>query len=182
MLVNLPLKEEIIDKLEAGQQVRLSGTVYTLRDSAHKKLLQLHRENKPFPFPTTNSVIYYAAPTPPKPGFPLGSLGPTTASRMDVYVPILLKRGIKGMIGKGKRSEQVRKLLIQYKGVYFLAAGGAGAYLSKFVKGAKPIAFLELGPEAIYEINLENFPALIAIDSRGRTIWDRTSEAQILHW
>ncbi len=169
--IKLPLGEEVISQLEAGDRVLLSGIVYTLRDSAHKQLLQLHRENKPFPFPTQNAVIYYAAPTPPKPGHPLGSLGPTTASRMDAYVPMLLERGIKGTIGKGRRSERVRKLLKEHKAVYFLSAGGAGAYLSQFVKEAKPIAFYELGPEAIYEVHLERFPALVAIDSRGKSIW-----------
>lgn len=170
--IQLPLSEKSIDELKASDRVYLSGIVYTLRDSAHKKLLQLFKENKPFPFPTHNAVIYYSAPTPPKPGYPLGSLGPTTASRMDVYVPMLLERGIKGMIGKGKRSEKVRRLLGEYKAIYFLAAGGAGAYLSQFVREAKPIAFLELGPEAIYEIHLEGFPALVAIDSKGKSIWE----------
>lgn len=170
-VIRLPLTEGIIENLEAGERVSLSGNVYTLRDSAHKKLLQLYKENKPFPFPSQNAVVYYAAPTPPKLGHPLGSLGPTTASRMDVYVPILLKKGIRGMIGKGKRSEKVRKLLREYRGIYFLAAGGAGAYLARFVREAKPIAFLELGTEAIYEIYLEDFPALVAIDSKGKSIW-----------
>jgi len=170
-LIKLPLTEEVIRQLGAGDRISLSGVVYTLRDSAHKRLLQLHKEGKPFPFPTQNSVVYYAAPTPAKPGHPLGSLGPTTASRMDTYVPMLLEKGIKGMIGKGKRNKKVGELLKEYKAIYLLAAGGAGAYLAQFVKEAKPIAFLDLGPEAIYEVCLEGFPTLVAIDGEGKSIW-----------
>lgn len=177
-LIKSPLEAKDIFNLIAGDKVLISGTVYTLRDSAHKLLLQLFKEGKDFPFPTQNAVIYYAAPTPPKAGHPLGSLGPTTASRMDVYVPMLLEKGIRGMIGKGKRSDEVRELLKQYKAVYFLAAGGAGAYLAQFVKDAKPVAFQELGPEAIYEVQLEGFPAIVAIDGEGRSIWDEEEEKE----
>lgn len=171
-IIKLPLSEEELRQLKAGDRVLLSGIVYTLRDTTHRQLLRLYREGKPFPFPSQNAFIYYAAPTPPKPGHPLGSLGPTTASRMDPYVPMLLEKGVKGMIGKGRRSEKVRSLLKEYRAIYLLATGGAGAYLSQFVKEAKPIAFFELGPEAIFEISLEGFPALVAIDSEGRSLWE----------
>lgn len=171
--IRAPLSEEEIRELHAGDRVLISGVVYTLRDSAHRLLLQLYKEGKDFPFPTENALIYYAAPTPPKPGHPLGSLGPTTASRMDAYVAMLLRRGIKGMIGKGKRREKVRRLIEEYNAVYFLAVGGAGAYLSQFVKKAEAIAFHFLGPEAIYELYLEDFPALVAIDCWGKSIWGR---------
>ncbi|MBC7330187.1 fumarate hydratase C-terminal domain-containing protein [bacterium] len=171
--IEVPLSDVDIEKLRSGDRVLISGVVYTLRDSANKRLLQFYKEGKDFPFPTKNSVIYYAAPTPPKPGHPLGSLGPTTASRMDVYVPFLLEKGIRGMIGKGKRSEKVKKLIREYRAIYFLAVGGAGAFLSQFVREAKPIAFLDLGPEAIFEIHLEDFPALVAIDSYGESIWEK---------
>jgi fumarate hydratase subunit beta len=171
--VEVPLSDEDIENLRSGDRVLISGVVYTLRDSANKRLLQLYKEGKDFPFPTRNSVIYYAAPTPPKPGHPLGSLGPTTASRMDVYVPFLLKKGIRGMIGKGKRSGKVKELIREYRAIYFLAVGGAGAFLSQFVKEAKPIAFMDLGPEAIFEVHLEDFPALVAIDSYGESIWEK---------
>lgn len=171
--IKAPLCDEDINKLRRGNRVLLSGVVYTLRDSANKMLLQLYKEGKDFPFPTKNAVIYYAAPTPPKPGHPLGSLGPTTASRMDVYVPFLLEKGIRGMIGKGKRSGKVNKLIKEHKALYLLAVGGAGAFLSQFVKEARPIAFWDLGPEAIFEVHLEDFPALVAIDSYGESIWEK---------
>lgn len=168
-IVRVPLED--VEGFKAGDLVRIHGVVYTLRDASHRRLKELYDKGEEFPFPTKGSVIYYSAPTPPRAGRPFGALGPTTARRMDVYVPMLLEKGIKGMIGKGKRGEEVREALARYKAVYFLAVGGAGAYLGGFVRKARVVAFEDLGPEAIYEVELEGLPCIVAIDPTGATIF-----------
>jgi len=172
--VTLPLAEEIVEDLKAGDEVLINGTIYTARDAAHQRLVNLIREDKPLPFSLKDQVFYYTAPTPPKPGRPFGSCGPTTSCRMDKYTPLLLSRGVKGMIGKGQRSDEVREAIKKYKAVYFLALGGAGAYLSRKVKRAEAVAFIDLGPEAIYKLWVEDFPVIVGIDTRGEDVYQFT--------
>lgn len=169
--INLPLSEEDIKELHTGDMVLLSGTLYSARDAAHKKMTELLVEEKPLPFPLEGNVIYYLGPTPARPGQVIGSAGPTTSTRMDKYTPALLKRGLKGMIGKGKRSPEVIRAMQEEGAVYFAAVGGAGALLSKCIRESRVIAFDELGTEAVREMRVENFPAIVAIDCRGKNIY-----------
>ena len=164
----IPFKNREIEKLKAGDEVLLDGYIYTARDQTHLKLVK-DIARKKSPIDLKGQVIYYAGPTPTPKGKIIGSCGPTTASRMDSFTPALLKAGLKGMIGKGNRSKEVRQAIKRYKAVYFLTIAGAGAYLSKKVVEAKPIAYKELGAEAIYRLKLKDFPAIVGIDSRGRT-------------
>lgn len=166
--IKVPLTEKIIKALKAGDEVLLDGYVYTARDQTHLRLLK-DIARKKSPFDLKDQVIYYAGPTPTPKGKVIGSCGPTTSSRMDSFTPALLKAGLKGMIGKGNRSKEVRQAIKRYKAVYFLTIAGAGAYLSKKIVEAKPIAYKELGAEAIYRLKLKDFPAIVGIDSRGRT-------------
>jgi len=148
----------------------LSGTIYTARDAAHKKLFELIQKGKKLPVVLEGRIIYYVGPTPARKGQVIGSAGPTTAGRMDKYTPALLDAGVKGMIGKGKRSKEVRDAIIKNKAIYFVTYGGAGAFLSKRIKSSKIIAYPELGTEAIREIEVEDFPVIVAIDSKGGVI------------
>lgn len=166
--IELPLTEKAIRILKAGEEVLLDGYVYTARDQTHLRLLK-DIARKKSPIDLKGQVIYYAGPTPAPKGKVIGSCGPTTASRMDSFTPALLKAGLKGMIGKGNRSEDVRQAIKRYKAVYFLTIAGAGAYLSKKVVEAKPIAYKDLGAEAIYRLKLKDFPLIVGIDSKGRT-------------
>jgi len=166
-----PLSEEEVRNLKAGDIVYLSGIIYTARDAAHKRLVDLINEGKELPFKLEGSVIYFVGPTPPKPGDPIGSAGPTTSYRMDSYSPILLKHGLRGMIGKGKRSQEVIDACKEYGGVYFGATGGAGALLGKKIKSAKIIAYEELGPEAIRELEVEDFPVTVINDTYGADLY-----------
>ena len=168
-----PLTDEDIEKLKAGDVVYLSGTLYTARDAAHKRLVDLIEQGKELPFELQGSVIYFVGPTPPKPGDPIGSAGPTTSYRMDSYSPILIKHGQKGMIGKGKRNQAVKDACVKYKAVYFGATGGAGALLGKQIKSAEVIAYPELGPEAIRKIEVENFPVTVINDSYGNDLYEQ---------
>jgi len=167
-----PLTDEDIEKLKAGDIVYLNGIIYTARDAAHKRLVDLIDEGKELPFDLQGSVIYFVGPTPPKPGEPIGSAGPTTSYRMDSYSPILIKHGQKGMIGKGKRNEAVKEACKEHKAVYFGATGGAGALIAKAIKSAKVIAYPELGPEAIRELEVENFPVTVINDSYGNDLYE----------
>ncbi|NPA66386.1 MAG: Fe-S-containing hydro-lyase [Epsilonproteobacteria bacterium] len=167
-----PLTDEDIEKLRCGDVVHLSGTIYTARDAAHKRLVELIEKGEELPFPLQGSVIYFVGPTPPKPGDPIGSAGPTTSYRMDSYSPILIKHGQKGMIGKGKRNQEVREACKKYKAVYFGATGGAGALLGKLIKSAKIIAYPELGPEAIRELEVEDFPVTVVNDMYGCDLYE----------
>lgn len=145
----------------------LSGVIYTARDQAHKKLLGL----KKFPVPLKGEIIYYCGPTPAKQGRVIGACGPTTSSRMDNFTPSLLKKGVVAMIGKGKRSKQVKDAVKKYKAVYFVAIAGAGAYLSEKIEEAEVVAFRDLGTEAIHRLTVKDFPLYVAIDSKGRSIY-----------
>jgi len=167
-----PLSDEDVIKLKAGDIVYLSGTIYTARDAAHKRLVDLILNGEELPFDIKGAVIYFVGPTPPKPGEPIGSAGPTTSYRMDSYSPILIKHGQKGMIGKGKRNMEVREACKKYKAVYFGATGGAGALLGKLIKSAEVIAYPELGPEAIRKLEVENFPVTVVNDMYGCDLYE----------
>jgi len=167
-----PLRKEIAQGLKAGEEVLISGVIYTARDAAHKRLVDLIKKKKPLPFPLKDEIIYYTGPTPAKPPRPIGSCGPTTSFRMDSFTPLLLSKGLRGMIGKGSRSPETRESIKKYKAIYFLALGGGGAYLSQRVKRVEIIAFADLGPEAVYKLWVEDFPAIIGIDSRGEDLYN----------
>jgi len=171
-----PLKEEDIRKLKAGDVVNLTGVIYTARDAAHKKLVDLIEAGKELPFDLEGSVIYFVGPTPPKPGDPIGSAGPTTSYRMDSYSPTMLKHGSKGMIGKGKRSQEVIDACKEYGGIYFGATGGAGALLGKRIKSAEVIAYPELGPEAVRRLEVEGFPVTVINDTHGNDLYQMGRE------
>ena len=169
--IKTPLTKSVRMKLRRGQEVLLSGTIYTARDEAHKKLAHLIMAKKSLPFDLKDAVIYYSGPTPRRPNGLFGSCGPTTSSRMDKFTPILLSRGLAAMIGKGRRSSRVRDLIKKEKAVYFLAIGGAGAYLAKRIKSSATLAFKKLGPEAIYKLEVKDFPLIVGIDSSGRSVY-----------
>ena len=170
-----PLKEKDIASLEAGDQVLLSGVIYTARDQAHLRIIGLMEEKKALPIDLADQVIYYCGPTPPGPRV-IGACGPTTSSRMDAFTPAVLEAGLKGIIGKGRRSDAVRESIRSNKAVYFLAPGGAGAYLSERVKACEVVAFEDLGAEAIHRLEVEDFPLIVGIDSRGRDIYKQERE------
>ena len=170
--IKSPLEEKVIEKLLAGTRVLISGVVYTARDAAHRRIVEaLDRGEKP-PFDLKGQTIYYAGPTPARPGRIIGSIGPTTAGRVDVYTPRLLGEGVKAMIGKGSRSSAVREAIQKYKAVYLVATGGAGALLSKFIKQAELIAYEDLGTEAVRRLVIEDFPAIVADDIYGADLFE----------
>ena len=173
--INKLLDKNVIANLKTGDKVLLTGTVYTARDQAHKRLVEAVKQGRKLPIPLKGQIIYYCGPTPPQKGKIIGSCGPTTSSRMDEFSPILLKAGLKGMIGKGSRSKEVVSAIKKYKGVYFLTYAGCGALLSKYVKSAKAIAYKDLGPEAIYKLEVKDFPLIVGIDVRGNDIYKRAS-------
>lgn len=168
--IQTPLDVKEIRKLRAGEVVLLSGTIYTARDEAHLRFVELIEKGEKLPVDLKGEIIYYSGPAPAG-NRVIGSCGPTTSSRMDPFTPHLLKEGIKYMIGKGSRCKEVSRAIRRYSGIYFLAPGGAGAYLSLKVKSCKPVAFKDLGPEAIYKLEVENFPLIVGIDSRGNDIY-----------
>ena len=170
--ITAPLSEEDVISLNAGDYVYISGTIYTARDAAHKRMYEALNRGEKLPFDVKNNVIYYMGPSPAREGRPIGSAGPTTASRMDKYTPSLLDLGLKGMIGKGKRSKEVIDAVVRNKDVYFAAVGGAGAVLSKAIKESKVIAYDDLGTEAIRELKVENFPCVVVIDSKGNNLYE----------
>ncbi|OGS18304.1 MAG: fumarate hydratase [Elusimicrobia bacterium RIFOXYA2_FULL_50_26] len=162
-----------VSEIKAGERILLSGTIYTARDAAHQRMAMLIAEGKPLPFPVKNSVLYYCGPTPPRPGEVIGSCGPTTSSRMDPYTPLMLEQGVKATIGKGTRSAAVIAALQKYHSLYLVATGGAGALLSRKVRRAGPVAFEDLGPEAIFRLEVMDFPLIVAVDSMGNNIFER---------
>ncbi|MCQ1531526.1 Fe-S-containing hydro-lyase [Lutispora saccharofermentans] len=166
-----PLTDDEIDGLKAGDRVMLSGIIYTARDAAHKRLVDMIDRGEELPLDLKGQVIYYVGPCPAKPDEVIGSAGPTTSGRMDAYTDALLERGLKGMIGKGERNWEVIDSMIRSRAVYFAAVGGAGALLAEAVKEAEVIAFPELGPEAVYRLKVENFPLTVAIDAKGTDIY-----------
>ncbi len=162
---------EWVENLVAGDRVLLSGTVYTARDAAHKKIKELISRGEALPFPIENSVVYFAGPTPEKEGLAIGSIGPTTSSRMDCFSPLMISLGQKAMIGKGNRSNAVTDAMKEYGAVYFAAIGGAGALYSKCVEECNVIAFEDLGCESVKKLKIKDFPLLVAIDSKGNSLY-----------
>jgi len=174
----LPLTEKTIRKLKAGDEIELSGTVYTARDRAHQRLIATLKKRKKPPIPLANQVIYYTGPTAARPDWAIGSCGPTTSSRMDAFTPLLLSKGVKAMIGKGDRSPEVIEAIKRHRAIYLVTPGGIGALLSQKVHTAEIVAYKDLGPEAIYKLQIRAFPATVAIDWRGKNIFRRYSEGR----
>ncbi|TET29073.1 Fe-S-containing hydro-lyase [Candidatus Aerophobetes bacterium] len=170
--LNTPLKEEEVIKLRAGDEVLLNGVIYTGRDAAHKRLLDLLEKGEELPFDVKGQIIYYVGPSPAKPGTPIGSCGPTTSYRMDSYAPALMKIGLKGMIGKGPRGKEVVEAMKRYKAVYFAAVGGAAALIARSVKSSRIVAYEDLGTEAIRELEVEDFPVIVANDVLGNDLYE----------
>lgn len=174
--ISTPLTDEVIATLKAGDNVKISGVLYTARDAAHKRLVGLIKEGKELPMEIQGQIIYYVGPAPAKPGQAIGSAGPTTSYRMDPYAPILMEHGLKGMIGKGSRSQSVKDAMVTHKAVYFAAIGGAGALLAKCVKDAEIVAYEDLGPEAIRKLTVEDFPAVVVNDIHGNDLYEQGVE------
>ncbi len=172
MNITPPLSEKVIRALHAGDQVTISGSLYTARDAAHKRLVELIEQGKDLPFDLRGRILYYVGPTPPRPGRVIGSAGPTTASRMDRYAPVLIeKAGLAGMIGKAGRGENVVEAMKRFGAVYFAAIGGAGALLSSHIIQSEIVCYEELGTEAVRRLTVENFPVITAIDSHGNSLY-----------
>lgn len=174
--INTPLDDSVIKDLHAGDMVYITGTIYTARDAAHLRMYNALRNNDPLPFDIRKNIIYYMGPSPAREGRPIGSAGPTTASRMDKYTPELLDLGLKGMIGKGKRTEDVKAAIIRNKAVYFAAIGGAGALLSKSIQDSSMVAYEDLGTEAIRKLEVKDFPVIVVIDSEGNNLYETAIE------
>lgn len=170
--INAPISDENAKSLHSGDYVYITGTIYTARDAAHKRMAEALAAGQPLPIDMKNNIIYYMGPSPAREGRPIGSAGPTTASRMDKYAPDLLNLGLKGMIGKGKRSQAVIDAIVRNGAVYFAAVGGAGAILSKCIKKSTVIAYDDLGTEAIRELEVENLPVVVVIDSEGNNLYE----------
>lgn len=170
--INTPLKEDDVNKLKAGDKVLLSGVIYSARDAAHGRLIELLNQGRDIPVNVENQVIYYVGPTPEKPGQIIGSAGPTTSYRMDSYAPRLLDLGLKAMIGKGARDQEVIKSIINNKAVYFGATGGAGALISKCIVKSEIVAYSDLGAEAIRKMEVKDMPLVVIIDSEGNNLYE----------
>lgn len=175
-----PLSKEDAASLEAGERVLLSGTVYTARDAAHKRLVALAEQGKPFPFQIEGAVIYYVGPAPAPPGKIIGSAGPTTSCRMDAYAPVLLDMGLLGMIGKGNRSPEVVSNMVKNGAVYFAAIGGAAALIAKHITSVEVIAYEDLGTEAVQKLTVDGLPVIVAIDSKGKSIYEEGPKEYLL--
>ena len=174
--ITAPIDRETLKSLHAGDYVYISGTIYTARDAAHKRMIETLDEGRELPLDLKDNVIYYMGPSPARQGRPIGSAGPTTASRMDKDAPTLLDLGLKGMIGKGKRSQAVKDAIVRNKAVYFAAIGGAGALLSQRIKSSEVIAYDDLGTEAIRRLEVEDFPVIVVIDSEGTDLYEQAAK------
>lgn len=177
--IKAPLSREEARKLKSGDSCLLSGVIYTARDAAHKRLCELIEQGKELPFDIKDSVIYFVGPTPAKPGEVIGSAGPTTSYRMDAYSPVLIAQGQTGMIGKGKRNDEVVNAMKEHGAVYFGAIGGCGALLSQCIKKSEVIAYEDLGAEAIRRLEVEDFPVIVVIDSEGNNLYETGREAYL---
>lgn len=175
--INAPLSREDAAKLKSGDYVYITGTIYTARDAAHKRMYEALQNNGSLPIDMENNIIYYMGPSPAREGRPIGSAGPTTASRMDKYAPELLDLGLRGMIGKGKRTEAVRDAIIRNGAVYFAAVGGAGALLSKSILSSEVVAYDDLGTEAIRKLEVKAFPVIVVIDKDGNNLYETAVKA-----
>lgn len=173
--IKFPLdNDKQLEKLKYGDEVEIYGTIYVARDAAHKKMMDTLKKKSPLPFPVKGNLIYYMGPSPAPPGKTIGACGPTTSSRMDGSTVPLLRAGLKATMGKGSRSKEIEQACKKYKAIYLLTYGGCGAYLSRFVKKAVCLAYCELGPEAIYKLEVEEFPAIVGIDTNGNNIYKIT--------
>lgn len=170
--INVPLDDTTAASLEAGDYVYLTGTIYTARDAAHKRMYEALEKGEPLPLEMKNNVIYYMGPSPARTGRPIGSAGPTTASRMDKFAPALLDLGLKGMVGKGKRTNEVKEAVVRNGAVYFAAVGGAGALLSRSILSSEVIAYDDLGTEAIRRLEIKDFPVIVVMDARGNDLYE----------
>ena len=173
MLINSPIEAEVINKLRIGTRVLISGVVYTARDAAHQRLVQVLNSGDSLPFDLKGQTLYYMAPSPARPGQVIGSAGPTTSGRMDIYTPPLVAAGLRAMIGKGNRSTEVKEAIKKYKAVYFVTIGGAGALLSKAIKKAEVVAYEDLAAEAIMRLEVADFPAIVANDAYGGDLFQQ---------
>jgi fumarate hydratase subunit beta len=169
--ITTALTDEVVRSLRAGDEVEISGSIYQARDSAHKRLVALIDAGEPLPFELQGAVVYYMGPSPAKPGNVIGSAGPTTSGRMDAYAPLLIEKGLKGMIGKGLRAEPVKQAMVEHKAVYFAATGGAGALLAKRIVANETIAWPELGAEAVARLEVVDFPAIVVMDCHGGDLY-----------
>lgn len=177
--INLPLTEELAKTLKAGDEVLLTGTIYTSRDAGHKRMCEALARGEELPFDPKDATIYYVGPTPAKPGAVIGSAGPTTSGRMDAYAPTMMSVGARGMIGKGARLPEVVEAMKKHSGVYFGAIGGAGALLAKCIKSAELIAFEDLGAEALRKLYVEDMPLVVIIDSEGNNLYEQGRKAYL---
>ena len=175
--IQTPLTEKIAQTLKAGDYVYITGTIYTARDAAHKRMQEALDAGEPLPIEMKDNVIYYMGPSPAREGRPIGSAGPTTASRMDKYAPKLLDLGLRGMIGKGKRSKDVLDAIVRDKAVYFAAVGGAGALLSKAIQSSEVVAYDDLGTEAIRKLQVKDFPVIVVCDTEGNNLYETAVKA-----
>ena len=175
--ITTPLSDTDVESLKSGDRVRISGVLYTARDAAHARLNPLVDAGKPLPIDVRGQIIYYTGPSPARPGMIIGSVGPTTGGRMDKYTPKLLALGLKGMMGKGARSEPVREAMKRHKAVYFGAVGGAGAFLSRYVKKVEIVAYEDLGTEAIRRMEVDGFPAIVVNDCHGNDLYQEGMKA-----
>lgn len=169
--VSTPLSDDVVNRLRSGDKVLINGIIYTGRDAAHKRLVDLIDRGEVLPFDVKGQIIYFVGPTPARPGRPVGSAGPTTSYRMDAYSPKMIEKGLKGMIGKGARSKEVIEAMVKYKCVYMAAVGGAGALISKCIKSSEIIAYEDLGPEAIRRMEVEDLPVIIVNDTLGNDLY-----------
>ncbi len=174
--ITVPFDKDTVKDLKAGDYVYLTGTIYTARDAAHKRMYETLQKGETLPFDIKGNVIYYMGPSPAREGRPIGSAGPTTASRMDKYTPALLNLGMNGMIGKGRRSDAVRESMMKNQAVYFAAVGGAGALLSKSIVQSEVIAYEDLGTEAIRKLEIKDFPVIVVMDCEGNNLYDTAIE------
>ena len=175
--IEAPFSDEIAKELKSGDYVYITGTIYTARDAAHKRMYEALKQGEELPFDLKNNLIYYMGPSPERAGRPIGSAGPTTASRMDKYTPALLDLGLRGMIGKGKRTDEVKEAIVRNCAVYFAAVGGAGALLSKSIISSEVIAYDDLGTEAIRKLLVKDFPVIVVIDAKGNNLYETATEA-----
>lgn len=174
--IEAPFDKELAKGLKSGDYVYITGTIYTARDAAHKRMYEALEQGLELPFDVKDQIIYYMGPSPARQGRPIGSAGPTTSSRMDKYTPSLLELGLRGMIGKGRRTDEVKEAIIKNNAVYFAAVGGAGALLSKSIVSSEVIAYDDLGTEAIRKLQVVNFPVIVVIDSEGNNLYETAAE------
>lgn len=172
LVLHTPLTEDVCASVRIGDRVLLSGEIYTARDAAHQRIVKALDAGTPLPFVLEGAIIFYAGPTPAKPGTPIGSIGPTTSGRMDLFTPRLLEQGLKGMIGKGKRSQEVRDAIQRFNGVYFGAVGGVAALMARCVRHAEWVAYEDLGPEGILRLNVVDLPLVVINDSQGGDLYE----------